>query len=370
MFAILATLLFSGLQGDPIALQADQRSQPARREISKADDERRGGHPDTAIPVCRKWLADPKFDPDRFAKKSVEHLASFIVRGEAQKCLAQSLEASGLLDDAIAAYGDCTGKYPIPSFCGNAYAEQKFSSRMGQGRCLERLNRHREAIEIYFSTIDLSGLCDVTTAIVRVVEIYEADGRLDGLKDLLSRRDLRYVDQESMAGRRIPDLETLNRELPSRHFRRILSFANAEKEGHWEELIRAVEGTWRIRDDRFNACIRLARHASATVPLLKTELSKGLQDRGWVAYALGLCGGEEAVAALRNAVPEEPDGLDWYLLLRGLDRSGAPGRAVLRDLRTKGPSFGQAVDDVYEKSSDFPYESATFPPIPKGLKLD
>jgi tetratricopeptide (TPR) repeat protein len=339
-------------------------------EIFKADNERSSGHPESAMVTCRKWLADPSFDPAKFGKNTAEYLAGLMVRGEAQRCLAQSLEASGKYEEAIAAYTDCTTKHPIPSFCGNAHAEQDVFSKLGQGRCQERLGRHQEAIDAYFQATSNNHLCSVVAPVLRMVEIYETAGKLDRLRDYLRRRDLWYVDQQSMEGHKFPDLQDIEQSLPSRAFKPVLSFAAAEREANWGELIEAISGRWRIRDDRIAACRRLARHASLTEPLLRAELAKGLEGRGWVAYTLGMCGGKDAVTALQRAIPPDAYGLDVHLLLRGLDRAGESGRIALRELQAANPGLKSDVTDVYEKSATFPYDWTLYPPIPKNIKLD
>jgi tetratricopeptide (TPR) repeat protein len=370
MFTALATLLFTVQQADNLWQQAGRRSEPACAEISKSDAECKAGRADSAIATCRKWLADQDFDPARFEKKTSEWLAALIVRGEAQRGLAESLEAAGQYDEAVTAFIDCRTRHPIPSTCGNAYAEQEVSSALGQGRCLEKLNRHKEAVQVYFSVLKNNGLASIRVPTVRIVELYESAGKLDLLRNDLDRQDLLYIDRQALMGRKIRDLESLERELPSRPFRRLLSFATSEQNGRWEELISAIQGTWRPDDDRIEAARRLERHGSVTGPLLRADLAKGIRGRGWIAYTLGRCGGAEAVAALRKALPKDPDVMDGHLLLLGLDAAGEPGRATLRELRRLDPSLRQAIEDVYEKSANFVNESAIFPPIPKNLKLD
>jgi tetratricopeptide (TPR) repeat protein len=366
---LLAVFALLAQDRDTVDRQAMKLSDPPLNEIYRVADLQLAGNAEAAIAVCRKYLSDRQFDPQRFPTGSAERIAASIVRGNAQAILAPALEASAKYDDALVAYRDSVEKYPVPSWCGNAVASQHVSSAMGQGRCLEHLGRHKEAVPKYFAAAGSISLCPDQGASARIVMLYEAAGQMNLLRDELARRDKEFVDRWTTVQGKPPDPDMISSCGPSVPIRRILAIVDEEKAAHWDKLIESLHNVIVPQDIQSETMRRLARHAEGTVPLLAAELGKGTAKRGLIAYTLALCGGPDAVAALKKAAEQDLYTRDWDLVLCGLSILGKPGQDVLKTLAAT-PAMSDLIDRVI-KGKRFPLADVSqFPPIPAGLKLD
>src|SRR5207253_109614 len=110
------------------------------------------------------------------------------------------------------------------------------------------------------------------------------------------------------------------------------------------------------------------RHPKVTVPLLAVELHN-VKSWGWVAYTLGLCGGNEAMAALKTAARLDPDRRDLEMIVRGLEVMGESGRAAVEDL-AKTEALRASVHQFQGGGQFFGVQNALYPPIPKDAKLE
>src|SRR5688500_17567193 len=207
--------------------------------LNQAEADQRAGKPDQAMERYREILSALKTVEPETAKRLA------YVRSRAQDQLAVCLEATGKAEEALKAYQD-SEKTPTGSWCGNAHTAHEAAANMGQGRCLESLGRHEEAILKYFkATEDFLNGAD-SDAVRRIVDLYEAAGKADSLRTVLARRDKEYFSQfKPEEGHRIDSLEQMN---PNRPIKRLLGVRDAARLQEWNKLadILEVQGSLRF----------------------------------------------------------------------------------------------------------------------------
>jgi hypothetical protein len=125
-----------------------------------------------------------------------------------------------------------------------------------------------------------------------------------------------------------------------------------------------------LSDENLEAARRLALHPADAVPLLIEAISETASTRKGIAYALGLCGGADAVAALKTAATTDLHKPGWHEVLFALDLTGEPGRRVLKDFGESDPFIKRHAETVLGKSHSLQFGEENHPPLPKNLKLD
>jgi tetratricopeptide (TPR) repeat protein len=304
--------------------------------------------------------------------------------GRAHWEVATILFEKGDFEAALAAFRDARQHHRLTSFCGNGNAQISYNYAFFEGRCLELLNRHDEAVRLYFPYA-LDGKLYAHPAIpTRVVDLYESAGQLQDLKSVLDAQDRSAAESIratfANSGKRLSDDE-LRSYLPSKTMRRIIELREWEKAKKWDQLIGCLriagtlggpEEEW-ARGGNFQAVEAaklLAKHPDETVPLIIKRFPKASADDKWFYFALGLSGSPDAVAFLKEHASHQEN--SWYCntLVYCLSLAGENGKDALAELsNTATGNLKGAIhllDIGYLGKDD---KRMTFPPIPAKLKL-
>jgi tetratricopeptide (TPR) repeat protein len=293
------------------------------------------------------------------------------VRGEARWRKAVCLEAERRVEEALAAYREAQSA-PRDTFCGNAAAEHNVEALLGQGRCLEALGRHEEAILGYLTAIEKDRFAAVQTAQRRIVDLYEAARRLDTLRKILDQREREYAVRTAHfknVGERSSDVP----------IRRLLKVREAAHQEQWTVLADALEWDgpfFQAPVDVVDAARLLAARPEKAELLLKPKLD-GNEMLPWACYALGLCGTPEAVNVLKDRAERlgrqpHDSRREWALreVMYALN-ARKEGEAVLRDFKKLDSDvFKDAINSAIQLYTDAQRASDPFPPIPKDLRLN
>lgn len=298
---------------------------------------------------------------------------------QAHRQLPICLEAASRYADALAFYQKAEAS-PLGSSCGNAITEFKVWAQMGQGRSLESLGRHKEAVEAYFKAAKdrLNGVN--FAAVWRIVELYEAAGLTEVLINHLDRRD-----QEVLANLKPEQRAKIDdHSNPNVHIRRLIEARKAGRQENWGALVDLL-GLVHLRGPRSSlpnvvaAAHLLAARPEVTVPLLQAKLdAEPKNGRSWLHYSLGIGGTTEAVKTLKERAlllmrQKFTEEVNWELqdIYFALDFSES-GRAVLMEFSASQIEHVQATVPGFIKKSvpQIPAWYGVFPPIPKDLWLN
>jgi hypothetical protein len=292
--------------------------------------------------------------------------------------LAVCLEEEKNWADALDEYRVSLKRIPRVSDCGNALSGIFVENQMSQGRCLEALGRHREAVEAYLLANSEFFCLFEPGAARRIVDLYEAAGRIDAFKKLLEQRNRQYLASLPADLKEQPEW-TVERH-PDRRLYRILEVKEATRLERWDKLVEVLKGSGPPggldRPEAWLAAEVLATRADKAVPLLKPALSSEPGRSTWVIHALGLCGTPDAVKILRERgeslgrTPfEDRQQGELVSICRALNRSKA-GKYVLTVFDFSGTDSLKAAVKASEQASTEMDPRPKFPPIPKDLRLD
>lgn len=271
-------------------------------------------------------------------------------RPRAQWEIGNCLFAQKKYREALKAYQVAETKYPFQSWCGNEHAEWRHRYAFYQGLCEEWLNDTASAVRLYFMAISGAvGLYSDPTTHLRIVNIYEAGNQVSSLEKLLQQMDGELLAKLKSHPRKenLPSDEDILKWGPTHIMRSILRLRTMEKAKDWSGLVALlkIKGTLAGPDDadarRENweateAAGILARHADESVPLLIARLEKtDQQDVKWLYYALGRCGTEQAVAALKAHAVNETNCWWTDAVVYALSLAGEKGQAALTELEEK-----------------------------------
>lgn len=258
-----------------------------------------------------------------------------------------------------------------------AAAKSSFRPSLWQGLCCDHLGRHAEAAARYFEVAVQAG-GDRPQVLIRLVELYRSAGQLGDLQAMCAEMDRGYhaVQRKKFTHGMPPSRP------PSRVIGRAVQMRQWEQAGQLDKLVALlrIKGStagpeeYRQRVDNWEAIEAarlLALRAEKAVPLLEAKLAHcDVQDRKWVYYALGRCGGQRAVATLKEAGRKEKN--IWWLLsvVYALSLAGEEGQAAIRDLSGEPDSNLRAAvrtaqrGELGDKEKDL-----IFPAIPQKLSL-
>jgi hypothetical protein len=84
---------------------------------------------------------------------------------------------------------------------------------------------------------------------------------------------------------------------------------------------------------------------------------------------VGLCGGTDAIAALKKAALQNPDRRDLELIVRSLETMDENGQKALKDL-SNNAVLKDWIAQYQGRGRFFEIENTGFPPIQRNAKLD
>jgi tetratricopeptide (TPR) repeat protein len=271
-------------------------------------------------------------------------------RPRAQWEIGNCLFAQKKYREALKAYQATETNYPFQSWCGNEQAEYRHRYAFCQGLCHDWLGETASAVCLYFRAIsDSAGLYSNPTAHLRIVDIYEAGNQETDLESLLQKMDREHLAKMKgqLLRESLPSDEEILKWSPTKTIRSILKLREMGTAKDWGGLVGLVKikGTVAGPDEAYarrgnweatEAARMLSTHAEETVPLLIARLEHAdRQDVKWLYYALGRCGTEQAVAALKSNAVKETNCWWTNAVVYALSLAGEKGDAVLTDLEEK-----------------------------------
>ena len=308
-------------------------------------------------------------------------------RPRSQWEIANCLFAQKKYRQALEAYRVTASKYPFQSWCGNAHAEYRYRYAFYQGLCHDWLGDPVTAVGLYHKAISVShGFYANAAAHIRIVELYAAAGQVKDLEQLLDSTDQDYLAKvkQVLGGRNQRTDQEILQTSPTATMRRLLVIRTMAQNSDWEGLISLLKakgtvagpheayarrGNW----EATQAAAILAQHTDQTVPLVVARLTRAdAQDAKWLYYALGRCGTDEAIAALKKYALKETNSNWTDAVVYAVSLAGAKGDAALDGLA--GQASGQLKGSItryrrgflgdQEKGIDFP-ELGNVPDLPK-----
>lgn len=280
-------------------------------------------HWDQAIETYTKFLAEPR------RQVSVGNDVVYGYEGLTECFFEKGSYGKAL--DAVRA----TRRQGYHSFCGTCDMLHGNRQVLREAVLSEYVQDYDAAVSGYFT------LGDAHTGL-RLLALYEAAGQLPDLMHLVEQENrwydalMRPYRTKCAEGGYCPPGESeLHRTVHG-----MLAVRELERARDWPTLLSLLEPLpkgegWTHPPHELREAARLlARHPKATLPLLLPNVSK----REYFAYALGLTGRPEAVAALREEVTKEKN---FGQLL-----------ALIDDLLLAGPSGAAALDALYPDAQD------------------
>jgi tetratricopeptide (TPR) repeat protein len=282
-------------------------------------------------------------------------------RSRAQWEVANSLFAKGDYKGALEAYQTTRLKYPLQSWCGVEKRTAQYAYALHEGLSYEYLGLYREAVDSYLRIYA-----------PRLVNLYEAAGQLDDLKEIISRRDRVYV--ASLANQLSTPVspEDLERYRPSQILHDLLEIHALGEAHDWPALFNQLHNWSKGGGDGRQAEVvrMISRYPKETVPLLKKELGRLSVPPDLMYEALGLAGTSDAVATLKNKAKKEENIWSAMSLVHALSVAGKPGQKALKELdKIATHNLRIAIDKYKSGELQEQYEKVRFPPIPSKLAL-
>ncbi len=239
---------------------------------------------------------------------------------------------------------------------------------------MDHLGRYAEAVPIYFAGSLGQMFGGDPDFAVRLVDLYEAAGQMHDLVRMLDAEDRRC--EATLAGE-IPAVqrEQFEKRRPTRLVRRVIQIRQWGATKRWNKLLPllritgAVSGPDEAHARRVHWEAVEAARVLATSPAETTPLLLPIRDqpgRGhWVYYALGLCGTEDAVAALVARARADDNWYNAIATVYCLHLAGDGGRQALEGLaHGAGANLAAALRQGRENKFDNdPAHGLTFPPI-------
>jgi len=300
-------------------------------------------------------------------------------RPKAQWEIANCLFEQKKYREALEAYGRTQTEYPFRSWCGNAQAEYKFRYAFYRGLCHEWLGEHVVAVRLYFDSIEQSaGLYSNPDVHRRIVDLYQASGQMEGLRQLLDARESRRrseIRRRLPVGTQISD-ERLKRTSPWRITHRVIDIRSMAEREDWAGLVALlkIKGTVAGPDEAYarrgnfeavEAANLLAASVEKTVPLLIARLDEvNSQDMKWVYYALGRCGTPAAVGALKSRAMKETNCWWTNAVVYSISLAGRNGERALNELtKVAGGNLARSIERHREGTLGQADQEIRFPPL-------
>ena len=252
---------------------------------------------------------------------------------------------------ALQAYRTTKERFPFQSWCGNERAEYEYRYEFYQGMCLDHLGNTVEALKHYIQAGFRSRMFHSEPDVhFRIVGIYDETGqseKLGRLMDSIDSEVLGEIRKKAAEQNTNLDEQGLKSFRPTLMMRRILELQSMAKQGQRAELIKLLKirgsvtgppddnGNW----EAIEASRLLAMTPKESVPELLVAAERTPEpDVRWVAYALGRCGGPEALAWLKAQASKEEN--CWALIsyCYSLRQAGEPGRVIISALDPRGVS--------------------------------
>jgi len=298
-------------------------------------------------------------------------------RANAQWEIGHCFFALGDYGAALDAYRTTQEKYPFQSWCGTCQAGFEYDYAFRQGLCHDWLGETREALKHYYrAAFSLDG--SETAVVRRIADLYEGAGKLEVLQHLLDETD-RYtiIRWKREAGKEAKEIDpkVLERLRPTRTIRRLLEIRDLARRGETERLVALLRVTRTVASpgkahtrrsewEAAEAARLLAQQPDKAVPLLKARLLKPRDNNTkWIFWALGLCGTDKALEALR-ALASDP-----YVqrdVVCAIAAGGENGRRALEELEKAGVAV-QYIAQYREGTLVEP--DVEFPPMPEDAKV-
>jgi tetratricopeptide (TPR) repeat protein len=296
---------------------------------------------------------------------------------QAQGGLSKCYFKEGRYESAFEATLSTRGLYPFSFGCGLGFQAQAYQQVLREAVLGEYVRIYDFAVSAYLRTAQF----DYPKDHLRLLNLYERAGQLPDLLRMVEEEDQRYAETMRKYRKGCED----GGYCPPEHsglFRTIhgiLEVRDLEKAGNWQALVSILgpesPGGGREHPDHEvrEAARLLARNPSETLPLLLPNVSR----RGYYAYALGLTGAPEALAALKDEARKEKNFSQAFTLVDDLLAAGPEGEAALDDLYPSAQGnlkflidrYRQGtLNDLGQKSSGG-YEEFPFPPIPERIRL-
>lgn len=325
------------------------------------------GRHDEAIKIFEHLLTQPVNDREPGAHL-MEPYRNY--RPRAQWEIANCLFAKQDYKGAMQAYRTTKEKFPFQSWCGNEKAEYEYRYEFYEGLCLDHLGQTIDALKHYYrAAFNTRMFYSEPEVHFRFVGIYDEAGQSDKLGKLLDSIDAdllaRFKKQAAEENLKV-DEESLRKVRPTGMMRRILELQSFAQQARRSELIKLLKIQSQVTgppDDNGNweaieASRLLALTPKESVPELLAAAERTPDpDVRWVAYALGRCGGSEALAWLKERASKEENSWALASYCYALTQAGAPGRAIVDRLDLRGlrrESVSGPVPEAQSLRSRFP----------------
>jgi tetratricopeptide (TPR) repeat protein len=282
--------------------------------------------------------------------------------------------AAGDYEQALAATRFASTRLRRQSGCGTCAMSISLAYRRQEALCLDYLGRYAEAVPIYFAASSAGFMGGDAGMASRLVDLYKAAGQMHDLLRMLDAEDRRF--EATLAGE-IPAVqrERFEKYRPTKLVRRVIQIRQWGATKRWDKLLPLlrITGTGSGPNEAHSRrahweAVEAAR-ALATSPAETTSLLLPIRDqpgRGhWVYYALGLCGTEDAVAALVARAKADDNWYNAIAIVYCLHLAGDRGRQALDDLAPgAGANLAAALRQWRENKFDKdPVREPPFPPI-------
>ena len=282
-------------------------------------------------------------------------------RSRAQWLIGRILFAKGDYKGALEAYQAARLKYRPKLVCNVELQSAEYRHALHEGLTYEHLGLYTEAVQSYFRTY-----------LPRLVDLYEAAGQLDDLKQILAKRDQEYMNSVSEYAREKLSPERLQWHRPTRKVHEVLEIHALGHTRDWPALINLLR-KWSLGggDGREEVVVRLlARYPEETMPLLKQELGTTWVRRELIYKAFGFAGTPDAVATLKS-IAEKEHGMSQALsLIHALSLAGESGEKAITELdQIARDNLRRAIDQYKSGELRESYEPVRFPKITAKLSL-
>ena len=212
--------------------------------------------------------------------------------------------------------------------------------------------------------------------------MYTATGRGAALTRLLDEIDLTLLSDARKQAEKENikiDEEQIRKFRPTTMMRRILELQSYAAAGRREELVALLKargsvlgppddwGNW----EAIEAARLLALTPNESVPvILKAIRQPQPLAEPWLAYALGCCGGVEALTWLRERASREENIWAARSLVFAIGQAGPQGLPVLTSLAARGNgNLKLAIEQFKKGQLDKPKPDYAFPEIPPKADL-
>lgn len=286
--------------------------------------------------------------------------------------------------NALTAYRTTKEKYPFQSWCGNERAEYDYRYAFYEGLCLEHLGKTKEAIQRYYCAAFESRYFYSEPAVhFRLIELYVTAGQEKSLIKLLDEIDATLLSEARKQAEKENvkiDEEEILKFRPTMMMRRIFELKSFATSGQFEKLVALLKshGSTLGPPDYWSdwEAIEAARLLALTpkesvAAMLEIVRQPRPLDHLWLEYALGCCGGAEAVAWLKERAEKEENIWAARALVCAISQAGPLGRTTLNSMSERAQGNLKFAIDQYKKGElgDKPRADYVFPKVDPATQL-